>query len=431
MWSFSRTTLAPVKPSEGKEKFDFGGVAGNIALMVFLPAMVYYLYFCLRFGNGRLIPCGVTVQDLRGFGSAIVPTGRAFLVYGTWLGFQALLQVIVPGRKVYGRELKDGKRLPYRMNGLVSFIITLVVFWALVLTGVIDPMAIYGQVGSLISVVTICVFVFSALLYVFGRRASPGKAFSSSGVHNFFMGCSLNPRIGSFDLKLFFEARPSLTGWIILCFVYAAVQYKTQGAVSIPMIISCLFQFAYVLDYFIHEEAILSTMDIVHDPFGFMLCFGDSVWVPFTYSVQAYYLVNKVKGLPWWAVTLFALVFAAGYLAFRLTNLQKHRFREDPERPIRGRKPEFIQTRQGNKLLVSGFWGWSRHFNYVGDVLMATSWSLPCLFGSALPYFYPIYFTALLIHRERRDFKRCSLKYGAEWQEYCRRVRWRIVPGIY
>lgn len=32
-------------------------------------------------------------------------------------------------------------------------------------------------------------------------------------------------------------------------------------------------------------------MDIVHDGFGFMLVFGDLVWVPFTYSLQAAFLV--------------------------------------------------------------------------------------------------------------------------------------------
>ena len=80
---------------------------------------------------------------------------------------------------------------------------------------------------------------------------------------------------------------------------------------------------------------------------------------------------------------------------------------------------------------MSGFWGWSRHFNYVGDILMALSWSLPCLFDSILPYFYPIYFAILLIHRERRDNKFCSKKYGTDWDRYCERVRWRIIPGIY
>lgn len=40
------------------------------------------------------------------------------------------------------------------------------------------------------------------------------------------------------------------------------------------------------------QEAILTTMDLMHDGFGFMLAFGDLVWVPFTYTLQAYYLVS-------------------------------------------------------------------------------------------------------------------------------------------
>ena len=38
---------------------------------------------------------------------------------------------------------------------------------------------------------------------------------------------------------------------------------------------------------FLSQEAILTTMDIVHDGFGLMLAFGDLVWVPFLYSLQA------------------------------------------------------------------------------------------------------------------------------------------------
>jgi delta14-sterol reductase len=43
----------------------------------------------------------------------------------------------------------------------------------------------------------------------------------------------------------------------------------------------------------------------------------------------------------------------------------------------------------------------------------------------------PIYFAILLIHRERRDNKFCSKKYGEDWKRYCERVRWRIIPGVY
>lgn len=45
------------------------------------------------------------------------------------------------------------------------------------------------------------------------------------------------------------------------------------------------------------QEAILTTMDLMHDGFGFMLAFGDLVWVPFTYTMQAYYLVSHPNPL--------------------------------------------------------------------------------------------------------------------------------------
>lgn len=45
------------------------------------------------------------------------------------------------------------------------------------------------------------------------------------------------------------------------------------------------------------QEAVLTTMDIVHDGFGFMLVFGDLAWVPFTYSLQAAFLVAHPQTL--------------------------------------------------------------------------------------------------------------------------------------
>lgn len=47
------------------------------------------------------------------------------------------------------------------------------------------------------------------------------------------------------------------------------------------------------------QEALLTTMDITHDGFGFMLAFGDLVWVPFIYSFQAFYLVNHPNEVSW------------------------------------------------------------------------------------------------------------------------------------
>lgn len=37
-----------------------------------------------------------------------------------------------------------------------------------------------------------------------------------------------------------------------------------------------------------------------------------------------------------------------------------------------------IPTATGKSLLVSGWWGVVRHPNYLGDLIMALAWSLPC-----------------------------------------------------
>lgn len=50
-----------------------------------------------------------------------------------------------------------------------------------------------------------------------------------------------------------------------------------------------------MLDALWFEPAILTTMDITTDGFGFMLAFGDLAWVPFTYSLQARVLVDHAQ----------------------------------------------------------------------------------------------------------------------------------------
>ena len=39
---------------------------------------------------------------------------------------------------------------------------------------------------------------------------------------------------------------------------------------------------------------------------------------------------------------------------------------------------ETIPGGHGKKLLVSGWWGLCRHPNYLGDLILSLSWSLPC-----------------------------------------------------
>jgi len=82
-------------------------------------------------------------------------------------------------------------------------------------------------------------------------------------------------------------------------------------------------------------------------------------------------------------------------------------------------------------LLCCGFWGLSRHFNYLGDILFSLSMCLSCGFNHILPYFYVIFLTTILVHRMSRDDKRCRGKYGESWVKYCNEVRYKLVPFLF
>ena len=112
-----------------------------------------------------------------------------------------------------------------------------------------------------------------------------------------------------------------------------AKQQEKMGYVSGSMILVNIFQFIYVWDALYQERAILTTMDITTDGFGFMLVFGDLAWVPFTYSLQARYLVDNDPNLSALALSTVVATNFFGYYIFREDNGKKDAFRRDPNVP--------------------------------------------------------------------------------------------------
>jgi protein-S-isoprenylcysteine O-methyltransferase Ste14 len=402
-------------------------VVGTVALLVALPPIVYYFWFCLEYANGMLVL--PSADWLRHFP---LPTVRSTTIVAGWLVFQALLQVYAPGKWIEGTPLHDGTRLKYKMNGWFTWWFTWAVLVAAVALHLVRPSVLADEFGPLLTTANIFTYAFCLYLYWHGRKhGTAQERVTGNPIYDFWMGTALNPRVGNFDFKLFCEARPGLIGWVVINLSLAAKQYELHGTVTTPMILVCFFHFWYIADYYFHEEAILTTWDIKHENFGFMLCWGDLVWVPFTYTIQAYYLMSHTHELPLWAIIGIVVLNFVGYTIFRGTNIQKHKFRKDPSKPIWGRPPEYITTPRGALLLTSGWWGLARHMNYFGDLLMGLAWCLPCAFGSPLPYFYITYFTILLVHRERRDHDMCKVRYGDSWDQYCAKVKYRIIPGVY
>ena len=85
------------------------------------------------------------------------------------------------------------------------------------------------------------------------------------------------------------------------------------------------------------------------------------------------------------------------------------------------------------KILVSGFWGLSRHMNYGGEGFISLGMALAFgHFTNLWAWTYFIFVVIMITTRERYDNKFCEQMYGPEkWAEYKARVKYRINPWVY
>jgi hypothetical protein len=409
--------------------YEFMGPVGVFFMILGLPAVVYALYFICN-------PTSCSIQDVV---TTKLPKWRAWVsleasaLFLAWFGFHCFLYTLPVGKVVQGTKLRDGSHLNYRLNAFFSLVISMAVIGLLHFAG-FHLSVVYDRYLQLITAATVFALLLS--VFVYWRSYRRGAMLAEGGnsgnmVYDFFIGRELNPRIGdAFDIKEFCELRPGLIGWVVICIGLAVKQWELHGHISLSMILICLFQFLYVADGLWFEEAILTTMDITTDGFGFMLAFGDLVWVPFTYTLQARYLVDHPVELSYLQIALILTFKVVGYVVFRGANSQKDNFRRDPNSPS-SKKLKTMPTARGTQLIISGYWGFVRHPNYLGDILMALAWCMCTGYKNIITYFYVIYFTILLIHRASRDDAMCHAKYGRDWDAYRAKVHYRIIPYIY
>jgi len=251
---------------------------------------------------------------------------------------------------------------------------------------------------------------------------------------------NLIPELEILILSCFFNGRPGIGGWNIFNLSFIAAQYHIHGKITNSIVIVTLLHLTYIFDFFWNEDWYLRTIDIAHDHFGWYLAWGDSVWLPWMYTLQGFYLVHRPYELSNTGVVTVVGLGILGYVIFRLVNDQKNSFRKNPKNCIIwGKKATYIEApyptadgkTQTGYLLTSGFWGLSRHFNYLGDLTLSFAFCAACGFECLYPYFYIIFMTILLVQRVERDNHRCKAKYGSKWSEYIKKVPYKIVPFIY
>ncbi|KAJ3744464.1 ERG4/ERG24 ergosterol biosynthesis protein [Lentinula detonsa] len=437
-------------------KYEFLGPPGAFLISIGVPSMIYGLYYGCSEQTGGCPPPTLTLSKLtseittlpltlplhelswwKGLWHEVWDTDAA-LMYFAWYAFCVVAWRVLPGDQVEGIRMRDGNVKKYKINAFSTFLLALGL-----VTGVIFR---YGPenftflyerwIGFATAAILMSVFQAFGVYAISFREGALLAQGGNSGnwVYDWYIGRQLNPTLSifgaEFDIKSFNELRPGLILWALIdisMMCEQAVRRGGIGGVTDSMWLVLLFQVGYIADGLYNEPAILTTMDITTDGFGFMLSVGDLAWVPFVYSLQARYLVFRPLLLGPVATALIIAVNATGYHIFREANGQKNDFRNGKDT----RGLEYFTTESGSKLITSGWWGRSRHPNYFGDLLMALAWSLPTGFETPITYFYVTYFAVLLIHRQRRDDENCEKKYGKDWDKYKKIVPYRIIPYVY
>jgi len=370
------------------------------------------------------------------------PTFEVFAVLAAYITFEAFLMVIIPGKTHKGPITEHGHVPIYNANGFQAYFITLSLLLSLHYFQIINLGWLYDNFGSMILALNITSLFVCLALYFKGMFApsGPDHSFSGNVVLDYYWGVELYPRIGPIDLKVLVNCRTAMMGWAILTLAYAVKQHQVLGYVSDSMIISVIVQLIYISKFFWWETGYMDSIDIMHDRFGFYICWGCLVWLPSLYTNCTFYLVSHPIQLN--PIAFYAILFAgilSVYINYNVDE-QRQKFRKNNGNiNIWGKKATYIdakfQTVQGEekhtKLLTSGWWGVSRHANYTFELAAALLWSPPVQFHQITPYLYFIFLTLLLLHRAIRDEERCLKKYGKSYTQYKKQVPYFVIPGIF
>ncbi len=340
-----------------------------------------------------------------------------------------VLNAVLPGRWVTGYVTKTGtdQKLRYRLNGLLVLFSTIAIWAGLCYTEVIPWDWFYQIRWQALTGAVVFGLLFSLIIVL------PNPKVKDNVLADFYLGRLENPQLwkGRIDAKMWLY----LIGAIMLeinILSFAAHHSLVYGEeANIGFFVATGLLTWFVIDYLTFEEVHLYTYDFFAERVGFKLGWGCIAFYPFFYSIPFWSTAELSGSASSWWVVAGVIVFFAGWSLARGANMQKYIFKKFPDRNFLGIAPETISDGK-RSLLVNGFWGLSRHINYLGEIGMATG--IVLAIGHIMapwPWLYPIYYIALLFPRQIDDDNRCAAKYGSLWEDYLERVPYRIIPKIY
>jgi delta14-sterol reductase len=340
-----------------------------------------------------------------------------------------LLHLIIPVKKIKGYVKNEvtGEVMNYRINGKFVLLASILCWFLLGYFNIVPYGWLYetrwlGLIGAV-------VIGLAYSFYIVLKHPPTGKSFFA----DFWFGRVKDAQLkdGLIDAKLWFY----LIGAVMLqlnVLSFAAYHIMNVENINYGFLLSCAMLTWFCFDYLIFEKIHLWTYDFIAERVGFKLGFGCLAFYPYFYAVSLWFTAHLPSpGHPAWLTILFGALYLCGWVFTRGANMQKYFFKIAPERKFLWIKPEVLSDGKLS-LLANGYWGASRHINYLGEILQAIAVALASGYpGIWMVWLYPAYYIGLMLSRQADDDKVCKAKYGELWIEYTRKVKYKIIPFIY
>lgn len=201
-------------------------------------------------------------------------TRAAWAIIGIFMAAQLILMRVVPGKRFLGPYTPKGNVPVYKANGVLCYLITLVLFYlGAYQFHFFSPTIVFDNFGGILGALNVFSLLFCLMLYIKGQLAPSSTDRGSSGnfIFDYYWGIELYPRILGWDVKTFTNCRVGMMSWAIIIFSFAAKQSQLYG-LSNSMVIAVLIQLVYITKFFWWETGYLRSLDIMHDRAGYYIC---------------------------------------------------------------------------------------------------------------------------------------------------------------
>lgn len=434
-----KTSSAPASSNEKKTRKPRLEQTNDSSLLRFYNALRYHVvppFFVVVFTLAVQVLAqqanpSVAFQWDRILGNAF--SWKVVVIFLSW----ALVFLRIPSRIFKGPATSFGYVPRYTDNGFFYYVSTLATYLGLHIVYPNLSRDIYDNMPYILGSLNLFAFGLCSLLLAMGkwRPQSSEKMPSAPLMYEFYRGMEIHPRLFGVDVKQWTNCRFGMMAWQILIVAYL-IAGSSQG-INPGHLANVVIQTVYIAKFFYWETGYFNTLDITLDRAGYYICWGCLVWVPAFYTYSSFYLVaHQSTFTSETAFVVGLLGLLSVFLNYRV-DYEKQLFRTTNGncrlwgKPAKSMAAIDQITKKTSNLLISGCWGLARHLNYTFEIMAAFLWCFSGWGHGVWPFLYAIFLVGLLVHRVFRDEEKCSTKYGHYWNDYCKRVPYRMIPYLF